>query len=270
MHIFSRAATTSRGERQPLAVRLLFVLAVTLMLTSCGVSATGGWHGEVPGEHVRKHTTLDSPHGPLYPADVKLLVAVAQAGLWEAPASEDVARRSTNPKVRKVAEQLATEHHALHESNIAAADRLQVQLPQAPTPQQKGWQDEIRAAGGDELDRTYVNLTRAAHGSVYMAITTVRSTTQNDVIRSMAAIAEDYVARHMSLLESTGLATFDALAVHSGTDARYQPVPAPMDLGLGISLAVAVGLGTLVLVRLGSRTRPVEAAEEDEEAGQWA
>lgn len=249
--------------------RLLFVIAMAGMVAGCGVSATSGWHGEVPGEDLRKHTTLDAPHGPLYPADVKLLVAVAQAGLWEAPASEDVARRSTNPKVTAVAAQLAREHHVLHENNIAAADRLQVPLPQAPTPQQKSWQDEIRAASGDEMDRAYVNLTRAAHGSVYMAITTVRSTTQNDVIRSMAAIAEDYVSRHMALLESTGLAGFDALAVHSGTDAPYQALPAPMDFGLGIGLAALVALGTLALVRAGSRTKPAETVEE-EEVEQWA
>jgi putative membrane protein len=269
MHFLSRAAKWARRE-QPAATRLLFVLTIILTLASCGVSATGGWHGTAPGESLRKNTTLDSPYGPVYPADVKLLVAVAQAGLWEGPASEDVARRSTNAKVRAVAAQLAREHHDLNEINTAAAARVRVQLPQAPTPQQKGWLDQIRAASGDQLDRLYVTLTRAAHGTVYMAITTVRSTTQNDVVRSMAAIAAEYVARHMALLESTGLASYDALAVHSGTDAQYQSVPAPTDFGLGIVLAVALGLATLVLVRLGSRARPTEAAEEEEEAPRWA
>ncbi|TDD61454.1 DUF4142 domain-containing protein [Kribbella antibiotica] len=250
-------------------LRLLFVIAVIATVSSCGISATGGWHGEVPGEHQRKDTTMPAQYGALYPADIKMLVAVAQAGLWEAPASADVALRSSNPAVRKVAEQLDREHHVLHEDNMAAADRLQIQLPQAPTPQQQAWQDEIRAATGDKLDRLYVNLARAAHGSVYMAIATVRSTTQNDVIRSMAAIAETYVSRHMALLESTGLATSDALAVHSGTDAQYQSIPAPADLGRGIAVALAIGLATLLLVRLGSRVRPAEVAEEDEAAARW-
>jgi predicted outer membrane protein len=269
MSVFSRGTGRARvGRRSPLA-RLALVLAVIGTVGSCGVSATGSWHdSDLPGHDARKDTTLDAPHGPLYPADVKMLVAVAQAGLWEAPASEDVARRSTNPKVRAVAAQLAEEHHVLHKDNIAAADRLQVQLPQAPTSQQQGWRDEIGAASGDELDRVYVNLTRAAHGSVYMAIATVRSTTQNDVIRSSSAIAEEYVSRHMALLESTGLATSDALAVHSGTSAEYQALPAPVDFALGIALLVAVGLGTLLVVRFGSRVRPEEAAEE-EEAQAW-
>jgi putative membrane protein len=266
---FSRTAKVFRGRKQSLPISLLLVLAVTGLLASCGISATSGWHGNVPGEGARKQTNLEAPYGPLYPADVKMLVAVAQAGMWEAPASEDVARRSANPKVRAVAAQLASEHHVLHETNVAAADRVEVLLPKAPTPQQKGWQDTIRAANGDDLDRVYVNLTRAAHGSVYMAIATVRSTTQNDVIRSMAAIAEDYVSRHMALLESTGLAGYEALAVHSGTDARYQAIPAPMDLGLGAGLLVVLGFGTLVLVRAGSRIRPADSVE-DEEVKQWA
>lgn len=266
MHSFSRIAISGRVRRWPV---LVCVLAVTGALASCGISATGGWHANVPGEESRKRTTVDAPHGPLYPADVKMLVAVAQAGLWEAPASEDVASRSTNPKVRAVAVQLAREHHVLHENNIKAADLLKVPLPESPTPQQKAWRDEIAAANGSELDRIYVNLTRAAHGSVYMAIATVRSTTQNDVVRSIAAIAEDYVSRHMALLESTGLATFDALAVHSGTDATYQAIPAPMDIGLGALLVLGVALCTFVLVRFGSRTRPAETPDE-EEVAQWA
>jgi predicted outer membrane protein len=242
------------------------ILATGILATG-GISATSGWSASVPGEGARKRTTMDAPYGPLYPADVRMLVAVAQAGLWEAPASEDVARRTTNPKVRAVAAQLASEHHILHMNNIAAADRLQVRLPQSPTPQQQAWLDAIRAASGDEMDRLYVNLARAAHGTVYMAIATVRATTENDVIRSTAAIAEEYVSRHMTLLESTGLVDTGSLAVHSTTDARYQALPTPIDMATGAGLALLAAILTLGLVRLGGR-KGIEEADE-EEVGQW-
>lgn len=236
--------------------RLLAVVGLAVVLPSCGVSATGGWSGSVPGGDgawARTVEDLDLPSGPLYPADVKLLVAVAQAGLWEGPASEVVARRSTNPRVRAVAAQLAREHHKLNEINARAAARVHVPLPDAPTPQQQAWRERIEAADDSERDQLYVKLTRAAHGSVYMKIATVRATTQNDVIRSAAQISSDYVARHMRLLESTKLANLDSLAVHSGSDAQYQLLPSATDVVLGIGLALAAGFVVLGLVQVGAR-----------------
>lgn len=203
---------------------------------------------------------MSAPSGPIYPADLKMLVAVQQAGYWEGPSSEFVASESTNPRVRKVAAQLAREHHKLNELNAAAARQLNVQLPTAATPQQQAWREQIEAASGAERDRAYVQLTRAAHGSVYMAIASIRSTTQNDVVRTMADIASEYVSRHMKLLESTGLADLDSLAVHAGTDAPYQPLPSIGDILRGVGIALLLGAGALVVVRLGS-AQPAQAMD---------
>jgi putative membrane protein len=248
-------------RRLPIA-RLLAVVGLLAMLSSCGISATSGWSGTVPGKEDQKNTNLEAPFGPLYPSDVAVLVAVSQAGYWEAPASELVAKESTNPKVKAVAAQLSSEHHALNMYNEIAASRLHVQLPTAATPQQNSWREEIAAASGAERDRLYVQLTRAAHGSVYMKVVTVRATTQNDVVRSLAQVASEYVARHMALLESTGLADLNSLAVHSGTDAEYQPTPSVAEIVLGVGLALVAGFGTLVLVRLASR-QTADTAEDE-------
>lgn len=236
--------------------RLVRLLAATVLIgavSSCGISVTSGYNATVPGRADQKQTNMDSPDGPVYPADVAVLVAVSQAGFWEAPTSELVAKESKNPKVRAVAAQLAREHHVLNMDNEQAAARLNIQLPVGATPQQDSWRREIEAASGDERDRLYVQLTRAAHGSVYLKVTTVRATTQNDVVRSMAQIASEYVARHMALLESTGLATSDTVAVHAGTDAPYQPTPTITEVVTGVGLALVAAFGTLVVVRIASR-----------------
>ncbi|GAA2822471.1 DUF4142 domain-containing protein [Crossiella cryophila] len=232
------------------------------MLGSCGISATSEWNDSVPGERFRERTTMDAPFGPLYPADIRMLIAVAQAGFWEMPASELMARESANPRVRAVGAQLAREHHRLNQYNEAAAARLNVLLPTSATPQQNAWREQIQAATGAERDRRYVGLTRAAHGSVYLQVAGVRVTTQNDVVRTMAQLAGEYVARHMTLLESTGLADTDSLAVHSGTDSPYQPVPSLVSVLAGAALALVLGFATLLLVQLGSRRRAGEVAGE--------
>ncbi|GAB3733791.1 hypothetical protein GCM10027598_58720 [Amycolatopsis oliviviridis] len=255
------AARDSRARWWRSLPRVLAVAALVGLLSSCGISATSGWHGDVPGLDHQKRTNFEAPFGPLYPADIAVLVAVSQAGYWEAPTSELIANESKNPKVKAVGAQLSKEHHALNMYNEAAAARLHVQLPLSATPQQEGWRKQIEAASGDERDRLYVQLTRAAHGSVYMKVATVRSTTQNDVVRSLAQVATEYVARHMALLESTGLANLDSLAVHSATDAEYQPTPTTAEWAFGGGVALAAAVGTLVVIRLASRQ--TEEATED-------
>ncbi|MEV7043733.1 DUF4142 domain-containing protein [Amycolatopsis sp. NPDC051061] len=245
--------TSRTGAGPARFARVLAVISLLGALSSCGISVTSGYNGQVPGRENQKSTNMDAPYGPLYPADVAVLVAVAQAGFWEAPTSELVAKESKNPRVRAVAAQLSREHHTLNMVNQQAASRLNVQLPEAATPQQQSWRRQIEAASGDERDRLYVTLTRAAHGSVYMKVATVRATTQNDVVRSLAEVATEYVARHMALLESTGLANSDSVAVHAGTDAPYQPTPTIAEIVMGIGLALVAAFGTLAVVRVASR-----------------
>jgi hypothetical protein len=110
------------------------VVAIVMgALSSCGISATSGWNASVPGRELQKPTTVDSPYGPLY-----VLVAVAQAGLWEAPTSELVARESKNPRVKDVAAQPAREHHALNKVNEEAAMRLNVRSEFGPPERRRG------------------------------------------------------------------------------------------------------------------------------------
>ncbi|MGO1050334.1 DUF4142 domain-containing protein [Crossiella sp. CA198] len=242
--------------------RILLAAALCTTVSSCGVTATSEWNESVPGERLRERTSMDAPFGPLYPADIGMLFAVAQAGFWEMPASELMARESANPRVRAVGAQLAKEHHKLNQYNEAAATRLNVLLPGTATPQQNAWREQILAATGAERDRRYVRLTRAAHGTVYLKVAGVRATTQNDVVRTMAQLAAEYVARHMTLLESTELADTDSLAVHSGTDSPYQPVPSLVSVLAGSALALVLGFATLLLVQLGSRRRAGEPAAD--------
>ncbi|MFD9888076.1 DUF4142 domain-containing protein [Amycolatopsis sp. NPDC059027] len=223
-----------------------FLIAVAM---TCGGAATADAKTSLVPVHL----------APLDPRDVGFLVALDQAGLWEGPTSGAIAERSRTPVVRSVAAQLMREHHKLAEYADAAAARLHVALPDAPSPMQRSWQVRILAAKDAEQDRLYVNLTRAAHGTVLMTIASVRSTTANDVIRSLAQVAEEYVKRHMTLLESTGLVESDSLAVRTGAAAPYQPLPTLPEALFGVALALLAGATTLVIVRRGARPESVAA-----------
>ncbi|AXB47207.1 hypothetical protein A4R43_36115 [Amycolatopsis albispora] len=152
-----------------------------------------------------------SAQAELAPADEEILVKVRLAGLWEGPISKLISERTTNPKIREVGGHLSEEHAVLDGEVQKTAAQVGVSLPSQPTAQQQGWMDEISGKTGAEADRTYVNLARAAHGTVFPLVATVRATTKNDAIRSFAQKAVNAVMRHMTLLEGTGLARADSL-----------------------------------------------------------
>lgn len=198
-------------------------------------------------------TDLSQPSGPLTDADRDLLTKVRLAGLWEGPISAQVASRTSNPKVKPVAEQLSREHHALDEATLAVAAKLVVGLPDAPTTQQQMWMTQILSAPPDQSDKMYANITRAAHGSVFSVIAKVRSSTRNDEIRAFAQVGIETVMRHMTLLESTGLVDSTSLLVPingpTGAVATAPSLPDRSSVLMGIALAIVASVATLYVVR---------------------
>ncbi|MFI6099664.1 DUF4142 domain-containing protein [Lentzea sp. NPDC051213] len=192
------------------------------------------------------------PSGPLTAADRELLMKVRQAGLWEGPISTQMVNRTTNPKVKAPAQQLAHEHHELDALTLKVAAELSIGLPDQATPQQQGWVSQILSAPPDQADSLYANLARAAHGSSYITVAKVRSSTQNDVIRAYAQTAMDYTGRHMQLLESTGLVDSSSLLVPN-TGPAAATSENTLSTGaviLGIAIAGLVSVGTLGMVRV--------------------
>ncbi|NEE54656.1 hypothetical protein G3M55_59960, partial [Streptomyces sp. SID8455] len=72
--------------------------------------------------------------------------------------------------------------------------------------------NELTAASGDEYERKFANILRAAHGKVFGLIGQVRHTTRNTLIRQLASDANQTVLDHITMLEGTGFVDFDALA----------------------------------------------------------
>jgi putative membrane protein len=203
----------------------------------------------------------DTPSGPLSQYDRNLLINVSWANLWEGPTSGKVAERSSNPRVRAVANQLMHEHHALEEVTRNTADQLDVTLPDHPNPLQDAWIRDILGKHGADADDAWANITRQAHGTIFMLISQVRAQTRNDVMRAFAQKANDTVLRHMTLLESTRLVRANALYVGSADMAPHQPLPHRKKILGGVAAALAVAALTVLLVRALARYEPRTAPE---------
>jgi predicted outer membrane protein len=154
----------------------------------------------------------DKAAGDLSAADEDLVVKVRLAGLWEIPAGEMAEEKSNDPRIRKVGEDIAEQHAALDQLAQDAAKKLKIDLPDEPNADQKTWLSEMREADeGEEFDQVFIDRLRAAHGKIFPAIATVRTSTRNDTVRKLAQQANQFVMTHLTLLESSGIVDYKAL-----------------------------------------------------------
>lgn len=155
--------------------------------------------------------------GPLGTADKDLLTGVRRAGLWETPAGQMAMDKGGAQRVKEIGKNISEEHVDLDAVVRAEAGKLSFQLPNQPNADQQKWLKEMEdAPPGAEFDQVFVERLRQAHGKVYSLIASVRAGTRNSLMRKFAETCEQYVKRHMTYLESTGLVNFDGLPAPAG------------------------------------------------------
>jgi len=210
---------------------------------------------------------VQTPLGTISAADKGLLIKVKQASLWEGPVGEEAQTRSQNQRVREVGLQLAADHRKLDERLATLAGQMRVALPQTVNPAQQSWIDELRGLNGQAFDTAFANRLRSAHGQGFNEIAQVRLGTRNQAIREFAQITNDVIAKHMTMLESTGLVTQAGMSdpmPAGGTPADPSLAAQAGLLGGGssplmIGLIVLVGaIVTITLLRLTKPRHPVD------------
>ncbi|MFD4477759.1 DUF4142 domain-containing protein [Streptomyces sp. NPDC058471] len=166
--------------------------------------------------------TVSTDFGPLSALDREFITKVRLAGLWELPAGQQAEARGTTKAVQTAGEHLVEGHTFLDARVREVATRLNLELPNQPSSQQRGWLDELSDAQGDTYDEKFANILRAAHGKVFSVVAEVRATTRNSLVRALADDANTTVLDHIKVLEGTGLVDFDELARDAASAA---PVP---------------------------------------------
>ncbi|MEU1125422.1 DUF4142 domain-containing protein [Streptomyces sp. NPDC005899] len=186
------------------------------------------------GEANLNASSVATQWGPLSATDRDFLVKVRLAGLWELPAGQQAIQRAPSEATKAAGDHLVVGHTDLDRRARDVAAKLGVELPNQPTEQQQGWLRELTAAGGDEYQRKFANLLRAAHGKVFALIAQVRHTTRNSLIRQLASDANQTVLDHITMLEGTGFVDFDGLARDAAGASTASPSGPPMSSGGGV------------------------------------
>ena len=165
-----------------------------------------------PGVPVPPNGLLtDRAAGDVSAADRDFVVKVRLAGLWEIPAGDMAQKQSDDPRIQQIGKSISTQHVALDQLVRTAAKKLKITLPAKPNADQQSWLAEMRDARGTDFDQIYVDRLRAAHGKIFPAIATIRSSTRNDTVRKLAQQANQFVMTHLTLLESSGIVDYQGL-----------------------------------------------------------
>jgi predicted outer membrane protein len=149
--------------------------------------------------------TVETQWGPLTESDRDLIIRVRYAGLWEIPAGEMAVERGTDERVREIGAFIRDEHIELDIATAEVANQLGVELPDEPFSQHVTFLNRMDQAEGEQFDLEFVQALREQHGDIYSLIAYVRAGTQNALVRDFAETGEEFVSRHMTYLESTGL-----------------------------------------------------------------
>ncbi|MFC4072045.1 DUF4142 domain-containing protein [Actinoplanes subglobosus] len=208
----------------------------------------------------------DTGEGKLAAADKDFVIKVRLAGLWEIPAGEMAQDKSKSNRVKGIGADIAEQHKVLDQLTRAAAKKLDIELPNEPNEDQQGWLQEMEDANvGKDFDQIYIDRLRAAHGKIFPAIATIRTSTRNDTVRKLAQRANQFVMTHLTLLESSGIVDFAALPtapppnaatpttaanpVLSAADASNSTGSQSMSLPLIAGVAIAAVVGGLFVTR---------------------
>jgi predicted outer membrane protein len=210
------AASSTRWLRRWL-VGIVAMGSVSLLAPAGAARAADG----VP---VPPETMTDKGAGAVTDADRDFVVKVRLAGLWEIPAGNMAQEKSANPKVAAIGKAIAEQHVVLDKLDVTAAKKLGIALPIEPNADQRGWLAEMRAANATMFDQIFIDRLRAAHGKIFPAIGTIRSSTRNDSVRKLAQQANQFVMTHLTLLESSGLVDYGSLPTAPPPAANAGPV----------------------------------------------
>ena len=163
-------------------------LAGTLLLAGCATAPSG------------TAPTRPRAPAPSQPAanSATYVAQTASIDLFVVRSSELAGQRSSNPRIRSLAQQLIADHTGLASQLSFAGRRLDLLPGASMLPQQQAMYDELAASG--DFGRSYIRLQRSVHGTALSLHSTYAARGDSPTLRPVAANAAAVERRHLDML----------------------------------------------------------------------
>ncbi|MCP9973826.1 DUF4142 domain-containing protein [Streptomyces somaliensis] len=156
------------------------------------------------------------------PTDHAFLRAAHQGNLTEIAAGRDAGKNATTACVKKVGAVLVRDHTKLDAAARALADKLGVDLPTAPSPEQQRVLASVMAkAGTGAYDAAWLKAQDAAHTKTLRMIDHQIAEGREASVTAAAKAARPVVAHHLSMVRG-GTCHEDAAHVPNSIHARQR------------------------------------------------
>jgi putative membrane protein len=172
--------------------------------------------------------------------DKTFLTGQQQTNLAEVALGKAVMEKTTNEKVRDLANNLVSAHQTVSGENTALAQKLGITPPTEPSAEQKAMADKILAQSGDALDQAFVTAQVEGHTKSIEKAKTEISSGSNPDVKAFATAYLPKAQSHLDMsrtvqsqLSSTGTTSPDLARTGRSTDRLA---------GLGL-VALLLGLG---------------------------
>jgi putative membrane protein len=182
------------------------------------------------------------------PTDYALLRAAHQGNLTETAAGRDARKNATTACVKKVGGVLERDHTKLDAAVRALADKLGVDLPAAPTPEQQQTLAALMAkAGTSAYDPAWLKAMDAAHTKTLAMLDHQIAEGKDAEITAGAKAVRPIVAHHLAMVRG-GTCHEDAVAVPDRIHAGSGGQVALADEGVPVFVAVpAMAIGGVLV-----------------------
>jgi len=172
-------------------MRRIGLMVIAIGLAGCATQPSGPATSE-PGRTRPSRPLTESISAATY------IAQAASIDLFVVRASELAQQRSTNPRLRSIANELMEGHKGLASQLSFAGRRLNLLPGAAMLPQHEAMYDELAASGN--FDQTYIRQQRAVHGAALSLHTDYARRGSSPTLRPVAANAATVERNHLGLL----------------------------------------------------------------------
>ena len=174
--------------------------------------------------------------------DTTWVKAAHQSNLAEIAAGQAAQQSATNDDVKNLGAMFVQMHTQLDDSLKSAAQKLDVELPDAPTAQQQQQLDNVKQNSGQAFDTAWIAQQIGSHTTTLAATKKELQSGSDDQVLQLAKTATPVVQQHISELRSAAQKYGVPSSVPGGTGGQ-----AATD-GLSTAGWTATGAGLVLVV----------------------
>lgn len=155
--------------------------------------------GSLPTVYAQTRTTQDAKSA-VSASDQKMMAEFAQANMAEVAVAKLAQSRSSNPQIRKFAQQMIDDHGKAFKDLSKLAEDKQVTLPKEADTKHQEMLKKMNTLNGNEFDRQYAAKAGVEdHENAKKLVDKIAKTAQDPELKALGQEAQPIIGMHLKM-----------------------------------------------------------------------